>query len=163
MCIKPLSQWRIMPGWKQLVHVHLSGWIYRTELPDKYVRAVLVFLSYVMAAIGRSANSSLLRKSIYVHGLSSYRVCNEIWTLQCCDHMTYLPPTHFFKCVCVCGGGALLRPLCYRRCMTVSDIDECSSLPCQHGGTCVSGTNSHSCRCPSTYRGTNCQIGKSGT
>lgn len=33
----------------------------------------------------------------------------------------------------------------------------CTSQPCQHGGTCVEGTNSYTCICPNNYYGVNCQ------
>ena len=38
------------------------------------------------------------------------------------------------------------------------DIDECSSNPCTHGGTCHDGVASYSCTCISGYTGTNCEI-----
>ena len=39
------------------------------------------------------------------------------------------------------------------------DINECSSNPCQNGGTCVDGINSHTCNCDLGYSGDNCEIG----
>ncbi|XP_019639762.1 PREDICTED: fibropellin-1-like [Branchiostoma belcheri] len=38
-----------------------------------------------------------------------------------------------------------------------SDIDECSSNPCQNGGVCLDAVNSYSCRCPAGVEGDNCQ------
>ena len=39
----------------------------------------------------------------------------------------------------------------------VLDNNECSSNPCQNGGTCVDGCASYTCRCRSPYSGTNCE------
>lgn len=47
----------------------------------------------------------------------------------------------FFLCVCV-------------------DIDECSSYPCQNGGTCTDGVNSFTCHCPPGFTGTLCETGE---
>ncbi|XP_070566519.1 uncharacterized protein [Ptychodera flava] len=38
-----------------------------------------------------------------------------------------------------------------------TDIDECSSSPCQNGGTCVDGIASYSCQCGPDFIGTNCE------
>ena len=40
-----------------------------------------------------------------------------------------------------------------------SDIDECASSPCQNGGTCIDGINSHTCNCVPGHAGDNCEIG----
>ena len=42
----------------------------------------------------------------------------------------------------------------------LSDIDECSSNPCQNGGTCTDGVNSYSCACVAGTSGVNCENGK---
>lgn len=39
------------------------------------------------------------------------------------------------------------------------EIDECSSNPCQHGGTCSDKLNDYYCSCPSGYSGKNCEVG----
>ena len=42
------------------------------------------------------------------------------------------------------------------------DINECASVPCKFGGTCIDGENSYTCRCELGYSGTNCAtVGKS--
>ncbi|MBN3286704.1 SNED1 protein, partial [Polyodon spathula] len=38
------------------------------------------------------------------------------------------------------------------------DVNECSSQPCQNGGTCIDGQNSFTCLCPSGYKGPVCEI-----
>jgi hypothetical protein len=38
-----------------------------------------------------------------------------------------------------------------------TNINECSSNPCQNGGTCVDQINSFTCSCPSGFTGTMCQ------
>ena len=38
-----------------------------------------------------------------------------------------------------------------------SDIDECTSGPCQNGGSCVDGLNSFTCNCPSGFTGVLCE------
>ncbi|VDI10137.1 Hypothetical predicted protein [Mytilus galloprovincialis] len=40
---------------------------------------------------------------------------------------------------------------------TCSDIDECVSNPCQHGGVCTDGINGYTCTCDSGYAGVNCE------
>ena len=40
-----------------------------------------------------------------------------------------------------------------------ADIDECSSSPCQNGGTCIDGINSYTCVCVPGHAGDNCEIG----
>ena len=39
------------------------------------------------------------------------------------------------------------------------EINECSSSPCQNGGSCIDQVNSHTCICPAGYNGTNCETG----
>ena len=39
------------------------------------------------------------------------------------------------------------------------DTDECSSDPCQNGGTCTDDINSYSCACVAGYTGEDCAIG----
>ena len=40
------------------------------------------------------------------------------------------------------------------------DIDDCSTLPCKAGGTCVDKTNGFVCLCPTRYIGLTCEIGE---
>lgn len=44
--------------------------------------------------------------------------------------------------------------------MTVVDINECSSNPCQNGGTCTDLLNGYQCACDNTHTGVNCERGK---
>ena len=44
--------------------------------------------------------------------------------------------------------------------MIPSDINECESSPCQHGGTCTDQINGYNCTCGGGYAGTNCETGK---
>ena len=37
------------------------------------------------------------------------------------------------------------------------DIDECNPNPCQNGGTCIDGVDSHTCTCAAEYTDTDCQ------
>ena len=45
----------------------------------------------------------------------------------------------------------------YRTTYFVSDVDECSSNPCENGGTCNDGINEYSCQCVAGYTGANCE------
>ncbi|XP_041473348.1 scavenger receptor cysteine-rich domain superfamily protein-like [Lytechinus variegatus] len=53
-----------------------------------------------------------------------------------------------YSCSCASGFEGI-------HCET--NINECSSNPCQHGGTCSDGVNLYSCACPLPYYGTSCQ------
>ena len=37
------------------------------------------------------------------------------------------------------------------------DLDDCSSNPCQNGGSCTDGIHDYECICPSNYNGKNCE------
>ena len=39
------------------------------------------------------------------------------------------------------------------------DIDECTSNPCQNGGTCADDTGGYTCRCDVGTSGTHCELG----
>ena len=41
-----------------------------------------------------------------------------------------------------------------------SDIDECASVTCQNGGTCVDLVGSYRCDCKKGYSGNNCETGE---
>jgi Notch-like protein len=65
----------------------------------------------------------------------------------------HLPPFHYyfhlfstcrFDCVCQSGYEG---PLC------AVNINECSSNPCQHGGTCIDQLGRYECGCPTGYSG----------
>jgi len=47
--------------------------------------------------------------------------------------------------------------------MSIPDIDECASQPCQHGATCTNLVNKYACICVVGYAGLVCEIGKSNT
>ena len=51
--------------------------------------------------------------------------------------------------------GMLLEITCFY----FLDINECSSTPCQNGGTCTDAVNSYTCACVPGYTGTNCETG----
>ena len=42
-----------------------------------------------------------------------------------------------------------------------SDIDECSSSPCDNGGTCSDFVDGYTCTCDAGYTGTHCETGQS--
>lgn len=41
-----------------------------------------------------------------------------------------------------------------------SDIDECLTVSCLNGGTCINEIGGFRCECPSGYRGDTCGIGE---
>ena len=43
----------------------------------------------------------------------------------------------------------------------VLDVDECSSNPCENGGTCTVSIDEYSCQCVEGYIGANCERGSS--
>ena len=40
------------------------------------------------------------------------------------------------------------------------DIDECSSNPCENGGTCNDAVDMYTCDCDAGYNGDNCETSK---
>ena len=50
------------------------------------------------------------------------------------------------------GGGYLIFDYNFK-----VDGNECSTNPCQNGGTCVDGCSSYSCQCAPNYSGTHCE------
>ena len=40
------------------------------------------------------------------------------------------------------------------------DVDECSSSPCQNGGTCDDAVNMYTCSCAAGFNGDNCETGR---
>ncbi|XP_062853195.1 sushi, nidogen and EGF-like domain-containing protein 1 [Trichomycterus rosablanca] len=53
-----------------------------------------------------------------------------------------------FTCSCLAGFTG-------HRCQI--DVDECSSSPCQNGGTCTDRVNAFACRCPAGFSGARCE------
>lgn len=52
--------------------------------------------------------------------------------------------------------------LCFRDdCSTskISDVDDCASVTCRNGGTCVDLVADYRCDCPVGYHGKNCEQG----
>ena len=47
--------------------------------------------------------------------------------------------------------------------ISILDIDECASEPCQNGGTCHDAENQYSCTCKDGYADANCQTGMYNT
>ena len=41
-----------------------------------------------------------------------------------------------------------------------SEVDECSSTPCQNSGTCVDKVADYQCTCLNGYTGKNCEMGE---
>ena len=39
-----------------------------------------------------------------------------------------------------------------------TEVDECASAPCLHGGSCLDGVGSYRCVCAPGYGGTSCQL-----
>jgi hypothetical protein len=37
-------------------------------------------------------------------------------------------------------------------------IDQCASQPCRNGGVCSQGPFTYDCKCPSSYRGEQCEL-----
>ena len=43
--------------------------------------------------------------------------------------------------------------------LIVTDINDCSTSPCDNGGTCTDGINTYTCQCSDGYTGNDCQTG----
>ncbi len=44
--------------------------------------------------------------------------------------------------------------------MFISDINDCSPMPCQNSATCHDGVNSYTCSCATGWTGVNCESGE---
>ncbi|XP_062616357.1 fibropellin-1-like [Saccostrea cucullata] len=83
-------------------------------------------------------------------GLCTNTPCNPNPCLNSgsCDDSS--PPTgRKYTCTCTTGFSG-------DRC-EFSATDYCANNPCQNGGTCTSGTTTHSCQCPTGFTGSNCE------
>ncbi|XP_063438578.1 fibropellin-1-like isoform X1 [Mytilus trossulus] len=80
---------------------------------------------------------------------ASTQICNAQAT--CIKHGTYKVITIFHGVgVCTCNGG-------YSGKCCETNINECHSNPCQHGGACHDRSNGYTCTCRGGYSGTVCQ------
>ena len=72
--------------------------------------------------------------------------------VHCIHHINNLCSVFFlcFTILCV----LVLSILC------LIEDDECQSLPCMNGGTCVNRINRYQCVCEEGYAGVNCEFGK---
>ncbi|KAI5628308.1 sushi, nidogen and EGF-like domain-containing protein 1 isoform X1, partial [Silurus asotus] len=83
--------------------------------------------------------------------------CNN--TASVCPHLR--PCLNGGRCIddCITGNPSFtcscLAGFTGRTCQI--EIDECSSYPCQNGGTCEDGVNSFTCHCPPGFTGTLCE------
>ncbi|CAC5405483.1 Neurogenic locus Notch protein,Fibropellin-3,Fibropellin-1 [Mytilus coruscus] len=89
--------------------------------------------------------------------LSDTRCINVIaWDIDPCDNSLCqhestcrrVGYTSDFVCSCVPG---------YTGKLCETDINECSSFPCQHGGACLDLINNYRCHCSSGFNGFNCE------
>uniref|UniRef100_H0WH28 Sushi, nidogen and EGF like domains 1 n=1 Tax=Otolemur garnettii TaxID=30611 RepID=H0WH28_OTOGA len=69
---------------------------------------------------------------------------------ECIDDCVTGSPSY----TCACPSG-----FTGRRCHL--DVNECTSHPCQNGGTCTHSANSYSCQCPAGFRGPTCETAQS--
>ncbi|WAR19177.1 FBP1-like protein [Mya arenaria] len=84
----------------------------------------------------------------------------------CRNGATCVGAMNRYNCECAVGyTGNHCETIYTRRSLTIhyalvlftSDIDECSSNPCQNGATCVDSVNRYSCECAVGYTGDKCE------
>ncbi|XP_062592695.1 multiple epidermal growth factor-like domains protein 10 [Saccostrea cucullata] len=84
---------------------------------------------------------------------SSYYGDSCQYKVDCgCENGGVSVPDAGATCRCVCPVGTS-GPTC-----AINTTNECSSSPCQNGGTCMDKTGYYTCQCPSEYTGYNCQV-----
>ena len=49
---------------------------------------------------------------------------------------------------------------CLSFCLYITEVNDCSSHPCQNGGSCCDKGDRYECKCPDGYSGTHCETGK---
>ncbi|KAK1796779.1 hypothetical protein P4O66_009793, partial [Electrophorus voltai] len=80
-------------------------------------------------------------------------------TASVCPHLR--PCLHGGHCIddCITGNSSFtcscLAGFTGRRCQI--DVDDCSSQPCQNGGSCLDGQGSFACLCPLGFTGSLCE------
>jgi len=47
--------------------------------------------------------------------------------------------------------------------LCIIDINECSSYPCEHGGTCIDAVNMYACKCAAGFTDVHCKTSMSDT
>uniref|UniRef100_A0AAY5EGM2 Sushi, nidogen and EGF-like domain-containing protein 1 n=1 Tax=Electrophorus electricus TaxID=8005 RepID=A0AAY5EGM2_ELEEL len=83
--------------------------------------------------------------------------CND--SASVCPHLR--PCLHGGRCIddCITGNPSFtcscLAGFTGRRCQI--DVDDCSSQPCQNGGSCLDGQGSFACLCPLGFTGSLCE------
>ena len=109
------------------------------------------------ASVWQSAGQSYCRVTSecqnpeWTHGGFGYTTCIPPALIDCAGNLLETPTA---------GGGAFLNGdgIC------VDDgsganagVNECGSLPCENGGTCIDSISSYTCVCTESFEGSNCQ------
>ena len=68
-------------------------------------------------------------------------------SLSGCANLNFAGHTHYFV------GFILLRLTT----IFCTDVDDCLSVQCQNGGTCIDALNNFTCECPANFTGTFCK------
>ena len=87
------------------------------------------------------------------HSLAAMEERALIFSMDTTVHALTEPTEHTVKLVIVhvCGNG--------KATLIVEDVDECLSIPCSNGGTCLDFLNNYHCACVDGYNGTHCELG----
>ena len=74
----------------------------------------------------------------------------------CVSYLKYSKHKLYSTFICINLSGNFIYSLCI---LLISDINECTSNPCQNGATCVNQINAFRCDCVPGYEGDMCETG----
>ena len=156
MFFKSVSQWRIVYGRLQHVHMLLSWRLHWRSLPEyRSYKYWFIFVIFTVLFLFPS--------------LAQFDVCQQ---KPCLNGATCTVVGNGFECTCkpgfmgtLCEGKRYNVHVCSNAGIKIwitlnkilANINECASNPCENGGICVDLANMFSCSCHAGFTGAACE------